>query len=169
MKLKSVKKMNHAMQRAFSITGASLSMQLDSDFYYLPEKQKIKYTLLAKPTDRTFKSFLKKYLHFTITSDIELFCVSVLHEIGHYYTQNKIAEGDYLYSKDEERKIAVILKNHPHDDEAYRRYFLLPVEIIATVWAINFIESHPKKYKKLIKKVQKIFKKHLMGGGEKYG
>lgn len=166
-KLHGIKKMDKTMRKAFyQATGINLPMKLDSDFYYIPEKEKVRYSIIMSTrADYNFQKFLKTYFHLSIQSDIELFCISVLHEFGHFITYDNIAEDDFILSKKEQEKIEQALIENPDDDVIYSRYFLLPLEIMATMWAVEFITTHGNEFKTLTIKVQKnlnkFFKKNL--------
>lgn len=158
MKLHGVKRMNKRMQKAFKkATGIKITMKLNSDFYYYPATEEISYTpIMSCRSNKLFSDFIKDYFNLELKSDVEIFCLSALHEIGHHLTYDTIDNEDYNYSKDEEESIAQALKNNPDDDVTYSRYFSLPLEIIATEWAVDFIKQNPLSFDKLVKQIYLI-------------
>ena len=160
-KLHGVKKMNKRFRKLFrKATNLDIPIKLSSDFFYFPKKKKITYTiLLGDRADRNFRGFIKNFFGYEIDSEFEIFVLSVLHEIGHYSTYDFISEGDKQLSKEEAVKITNLLREDPQNDEIYSRHFALPLEIIATTWAINFIEENPKVFSYLVLQSKRILEK----------
>lgn len=156
-KLIGQKKLEKGMERVFYYyTNVDLPMKLDADFYYHTEKEKVFFSLLvSERSDRCFKTFINRNYQFEVSSDIELFVISVLHEIGHHKTIFKMPDYVYNFSEDEENRIHAELKKND-TDEIYSRYFYLPAEIIATDWAMKWVKKHPKKFKALAEEVQSL-------------
>ena len=155
--MKGVKKLNKQIQNLFNETvGINLPITLGSDFFYYPNKQKINFSIaISEQSDRCFKAFLKNFFNFGIFSSEDLFCVSLLHEIGHYFTYDNIDENTYNESKGMTQEILELLQNDPTNDEIYSCYFELPIEIVATTWAINWIAENPIQFENLVTKVSK--------------
>lgn len=159
-KLIGVKKMNRAMRTAFlKATKYDLKMSLDSDFYYNTDTHKIYYSIIvSEKADRNFSAFLTKEFNIIDIDEFDLFCISVLHEIGHYVTWDNIDDDIKDFCEDEEEHISYLTEKYPNNDEIYSRYFSLETEYVATEWAAKWIKKHPKKYQKLYNDVkQAIF------------
>lgn len=73
---------------------------------------------------------------------------SILHEIGHYFTDDQFSD-DELEADGEYRSLlalGVIPDNYSHPDASVQEaYFDLDTEWEATEWAINYIRKHPRK------------------------
>lgn len=133
-----------------------ISMELDSDFWYDCVTEEIHFSIImAERSDRCFKEFFRKRYGIELKTSVELFVMSVLHEIGHYYTYDDIPDDIFNYCKDEEERIQKELEEND-TDEIYSRYFYLPDEIVANDWAAEWYKSHPKKFNKLVNKTQVI-------------
>ena len=156
-KLVGQKALEKGMERVFHYyTNVCVPMRLDADFYYHTDKEKVFFSLLvADRADRCFKAFIHKQYGYEVTTDIELFVISVLHEMGHHKTIFSMSDELYNFSEDEEKRINIELTKHD-TDEVYSRYFYLPAEIIATDWAMKWVKKHPKKFAKLSSEVQAL-------------
>lgn len=133
-----------------------ISMELDSDFWYNCITEEIHFSIIiSERSDRCFKEFFHKRYGIELKTSVELFVMSVLHEIGHYYTYDDISDDIFNYCKDEEERIQKELEEND-TDEIYSRYFYLPDELVANDWAAEWYKSHPKKFKKLTDKTQAI-------------
>lgn len=161
MKLHGIKKMNKQISKVFcQATGVYIPMFFNTDFYYLPDSHKIEYTLLiSEKADFNFTQFFKKQFNLIINNNIELFCMSVLHEIGHYMTYDNIGDDDYFLSKQEQEIINQQIEENPDNNDIYSQYFYLPIEILANTWAADFVLNNPIKFHILVTEVSNILKK----------
>lgn len=105
-----------------------LTADLAQDFFYDEREELVGYALATSvEADREFKEFVESLNPKFYYND---FIVGLFHEIGHHHT---------IYAIDE------ITRN---DYECHRwdmspiEYFSHPVEMEATVWAIEYIENH---------------------------
>ena len=154
-KLIGQKKLEKGITQIFSkAVGEYISMGLDADFWYDCITEEVHFSIImSERGDRCFKKFFRKQYGIDLKTSVELFVMSVLHEIGHYYTYDDVTDDIFNYCKDEEERIQAELEIND-TDEIYSRYFYLPDEIVANDWAAAWYKDHPKKFKKLIDKVQ---------------
>ena len=140
-KLKGRKTLNKVITQAlepFGITSAKLS----DEYCYYFEEESIDYTLEIKENDYFFNDFVEEYFGYKITN---IFIFSLLHEIGHHLNNDCIEGSLYEYCQREKERLDESIVN---TDEEYRQknyeYFLLPDEMLATSWAVDYAKSHPK-------------------------
>lgn len=130
MKLKAVKPINNCLNKFMREWG--LTAEIGTDFAYLYEKQVVVWTpIVSAQNDLDFQNFFES-LGCNVKCDVFLY--SILHEIGHSQTLDLVNEEDYAYSLD--RK-AEPISNY--------EYFRLPDEIIATQWAVDFLNENTEK------------------------
>lgn len=137
--------------------------ELGSEFCYWHDDEVINYSLIIPvPSDKMWRAYVKKEFNFLITN---IFMFSLLHEVGHHYTMDLFTE---CQREDEERAVEKIEKvltksdNKTLDNALYLKYFDLPMEKIATKWAVNYYKRHKFSinhfYKKLNKELKKFYK-----------
>lgn len=140
MRIKGIKKLNAHMNKFLSPFG--LKCTFGSDFAYWTESELIQYTIfLHQDSDVYFSDFIKKEFDFSVT---DIFLVSLLHEVGHYYTIDDFEEDELL--EDEYAKAGLTRNPLITEKERNFRYFNLPVEYAATEWAIDFLRDNPSIY-----------------------
>jgi len=107
-----------------------LSSQLDTDFAYDPVEDIVYWSVVvSEKNSKEFKEFFES-LGCVVKADV--FIYSLFHEIGHSQTLEYVSEEDYNYSWD--RKADPEITNY--------EYFRLPNEIVATQWAVDYINSN---------------------------
>ena len=138
--------------KEFGLEGAILSYQ---EWEYNRKTNKIKFTFRIDWTDKVFNDFLADEFDL-INPDI--FIISLLHEVGHYMTDNKFNVFDNLYlwsvKQDNLAKLNTITDEKELKALEYI-YFRLPDEYAATEWAVDYYKSHPQKIAKMTAKVNK--------------
>ena len=107
----------------------------DTDFFYEYLSNTIHYSLITSVRNsRTWKEWLEHLMEREL-DQWDCFCLAVLHEIGHHITIGEIDEEDYVIGKQEETELRLMgLEKEEYD----RRYYQLPLESIATRWAVDF-------------------------------
>lgn len=100
-------------------------------FCYVPSNELITFTY-DEPAEanREWKKFLKETFNFNLTNE-NVFTMSILHELGHHYTVGLFSDEEWT-----EQATEKCLENVP-DDEYYQAYFNLPIEKIATAFAVS--------------------------------
>lgn len=140
MRIKGIKKLNAHMNKFLSPFG--LKCTFGGDFAYWTESDLIQYTIfLHQDSDIYFSDFIKKEFNFSVS---DIFLVSLLHEVGHYYTIDDFEEDELL--NDELIKDELSNDQQITEEERNFKYFSLPVEYAATEWAINFLKDNPSIY-----------------------
>ena len=100
---------------------------LSDDFFYDPNTEEIYYSpLVVEERDKVFYDNFNRDL----PSPVSLFMVSLLHEVGHYYTE-------HLITKWEWREYRLFNKFSSFLPRRVRQkiYYNLRVERLATLWA----------------------------------
>ena len=114
----------------------------DSDFQYDPTDNTVYFTIIySERSDRLFKQYIENKFDFTIPN---LFTISLLHEVGHSFTLFDFSEKEMKRMKKEKKAIEKALEKND-TDEKYSEYFDLPVEKVATAWAINYYRMNKKR------------------------
>ena len=152
MKKLEVKHIDKVLVKFLKNHNIKCKVNLDTDFFYYYETNEIGYSVLV--TERTanlFPSFTKKL---GLKYEVPIFILCFLHEVGHYFTFENFEE-DELYKY---RDIKVKLGD---SDEDFEKYYNIPDELAATMWAIDFINNNPQDIENLDKELCKAFKKFI--------
>ena len=125
--------LNKKLEEFFSKYDIELTFRVGEEFAYFYEKDVVNYSLttLGKQ-DVYFKKFFHKLDN--RIKDIDIFMLSLLHEVGHFCTLEDIIDDD-LY--EQEQRVKETLDGSKKTDNYI--YFSLPSEMAATLWAIDFI------------------------------
>lgn len=169
MKLNGLAKLNREFSKIvkpFDIKG----MVNGEDFSWIRDLNIITYTLVTGTFhDEWFVEYIKDRFDYDVEN---VFIITLLHEIGHYKTDDEIgsALGSYC-DQDKERISDTILNTDVSEEEEKRlnwQYFNLPDEFAATAWAVNFAKENPEYIKEMWNKMEKALhefyeKNHLVG------
>jgi hypothetical protein len=156
MRNKGVRKLNNAVSAILAPFGISKARYDDENGYtYYPTNHKVTFKILEENIgDELFIDFIKDTFDFTVPNS---FIISLLHEVGHHYTLDLIDDETYNYCYDEKQRISEELsKAETYEDikALFYQYFMLPDELEATTWAVDYAESHPRKIKIMWNKVR---------------
>lgn len=85
--------------------------------------------------------------------------LALLHELGHLHTQDNVLATGYTY-EERQRRYAEIYEKYDTLLDLNAEYYLLPDELSATLWAIEWLKdsNHRKMAKAFEKKFFKCFK-----------
>jgi len=127
----------------WDIVGMDANSNLSTDFGAYCDMNEIDFAVVVlERMDSMFSQFVKETFDVTIEDTIDLWCLSLLHELGHLQTMDFIPNYIQLANKLEKK---VIDKFSKIDSICYK-YFSLTVEYEATQWACNWIKDNPTKY-----------------------
>jgi hypothetical protein len=108
-------------------------VEIGSNFLFYPDGV-IVFTLGEDKEDSIlWKQFLKEHFNFTLTKE-NLFTMSILHELGHYYTIEYFTAEEWNEPELETEDNTALQMAH----------FQKPHELIATEWAIAYYNANPK-------------------------
>lgn len=117
------------------------------DFYYDFEQKTLGWALLCSPKrDEIFDNFFENDLG---CREFNNFIYSIFHEYGHHMTLkffNELEWDEYLNNCER-------LNRDAFSEARERAYFYLPVEMVASKWAVKYINSHYEELKKWWEKV----------------
>lgn len=121
-----------------------LDSELDSDFGYDLNDDTIYFSLLiTERSDKLFKEYIEKTFHFIVPN---IFIISLLHEVGHYFTLysfSKMKLKNAHQTKELiENELEKITTDDPLYDIVYSKYFDLNIEKAATAWAIDYYKNN---------------------------
>lgn len=151
-KLKGIKKLNKAVSAQiapFGIVKATLS----DDYSYLFEDNIVTFKITEDIEDEYFTSFIEDRFNF---KDENPFLTSIFHEIGHAKTWDVLTDEilDFCFAEKDRINDQMLIASTKEEVEKLEwQYFNLPDEIMATAWAIDYMRTHPKKIKKMWKKI----------------
>lgn len=119
------------------------------------DENTIFYTVLMKnKADEAFKNFVKE--EFNIDG-VDIFTLSLLHEVGHIMTQNYLTDSEDSYCNE----VKEMLSKQPKWTPSIGNYYWhLADELMATQWACDYIHNNRKEvlhFDNLIKKELKRF------------
>ena len=155
-KIKGIKVLNKVVTKELSAFGIKKAVCCD-EYAYSYDEQAVSYKITEGQTeDILFSEFLKDRFGYV---DKYPFIMSLLHEVGHHKANDDIVGEVYEFCLAEKERIQEELTTAVGDEikKLEYQYFNLPDEIMATKWAIDFANSHPKKIKKMWKKMRKAF------------
>ena len=133
--------------------GEEYTCKLSADFGADHIKDVIHYAFVMPDTGaRSFRAnFVACY---PIAADFDIFTLSFLHELGHLETSYEM-----INDQADRDRIHDLLKTDP--EQAYREYFALYNERIATEWAAQLLMDEYEMLKAWEKKILEMFRKVL--------
>jgi len=147
---KDFRPVTHALTAFVQTFDKDYSCELGADFEAVNDEVVV-YTI-AMP-DEGAVSFRNDFINrFPSCSDFDIFTLSFMHELGHLETSWDIVNDI------KEREAIHRMKNKV---KAYRKYYALHNEKIATDWAGNYLTENHDEMKKWEKKILKALKKVL--------
>ena len=108
-----------------------------SDFSYYLAKSYIQYSLMV-PSNTT-EDFERVLADLGCKIKVDQFYSSFLHELGHHETYELLEDDEIDFSESEKNRIRATMES---DHEVNMTYYYLPDEIIATQWAVDFMNEH---------------------------
>ena len=137
--------MDRVLNNWLADNGFECEVKCDTDFAYYYADSLITYALVvSERMDNLFLDFANRH---GLKVDCGIFLLSFFHELGHNETMDEL-EDDEFYNGD---------KNKLEPEE----YFNLTEEIVATEWAIDYINNHADEVERLAKDFQEEMKKFL--------
>ena len=98
---------------------------MDTDFYWKPVEDTISYSFVyAQKYDTVFQKVCEKL---GLAYEIDIFWLSLLHELGHSETWHLVEEEHHI----------IDIETYTSED-----YYYHPRELVATQWAVDFINEH---------------------------
>jgi len=154
--LKGVKKLDKKVSKFTEKFGCTAEM--GSEFCYWKGEDLINYSLLVGlASDGLWREYVLKNFNYKIEN---IFMFSLLHEIGHHLTMDNFSKKMRNAEAKKVEKIEEKL-NESDSEIVFRNsnleYFDLPMERVATKWAVNF----SKKHRRFLKRFWKSFQKDL--------
>lgn len=122
--------------------GLTSRMELDFGYYYRDDLVAYSFVITDK-ADRYFQKTLRDIHHFYTNLDsVDLFIMSILHEVGHSQTVDDISS--LQWSRLNLTKF-LIEKCYrlTRSNRIYERYFYCLDEVLATSWAVEYWNTHP--------------------------
>lgn len=157
MKLNGLAKLNREFSkvvRPFGIEGVVNG----EDFAWYREKNIITYTLVTGTFhDEWFVEFVKERFDYDVEN---VFIMTLLHEIGHYKTDDEIGSALGTWCDNDKERISDAILNDPFITEEEEKalnwqYFYLPDEFSATAWAVKFAKENPEYIEEMWEKMEK--------------
>ena len=155
-KVKGTKVLNKAITKELSAFGIKKAVCGDEYAYYY-DKKAVSYKITEGCSeDLCFSEFLKERFDY---DDKYPFVMSLLHEVGHHKANDDIVGEVYDFCLAEKKRIQeeMLTAVGEESKKLEWQYFNLPDEIMATKWAVEYAKAHPKKVKKMWKKMRKAF------------
>lgn len=164
--LKGVKKLDRVITKFTEKFGCTAEM--GAEFCYWKGEDLINYSLLiGLSSDKLWSEYVLKNFNYKIEN---IFMFSLLHEIGHHLTMDNFTKKQRNLENKSVEKIEKKLEEEV-SEISYRNlnmeYFDLPMERVATKWAVQFSKKHRKYLKKVYKTFQKSFRAFYTENGLK--
>lgn len=126
--------------------------RVDEDSYY-DESTSVPLIVLGgltnKKADEIFMRFCKERLG--LVTDVDIITLTFLHELGHHNTIDFLDEEENADSEFTKLMLAILGED---TEEDYMSYFTCPIEIEATIDAVEFCNHCPEAAKKLDAAIQ---------------
>ena len=154
--MRGVKALNKAIQTEVKMFGIEDIRMADWGYY--SNDYSIEYTLFEnRIEDELFLDFVKERFNY---KPLNNFMLSLFHEIGHHYTYDEATESDIIYDfcQAEKNRIENEMQFVKSEKDAKRleyQYFNLPDEIIATQWAVDYMQNNKEEVKAMWKRIEK--------------
>ena len=119
------------------------TVRLESDFAYYYYSNTIAYSFCCSNVGDMLFSEVINRLCPEIHCDIFLW--SFLHELGHHETYDDLEDSDVLFSLDEKERIQKEqegITDVKQRMDIARQYYVLPDELAATQWAVDYMRAH---------------------------
>lgn len=119
-------------------------------FCWYPYTNIVDYTLVVDElSDNAFKEYL---YHLGLQYDCDVFLLSLLHEVGHFMTDDELTPLETELCEEAKGKIE---KRKELTFADHWEYFSLKDETMASQWAVDFINNNPTEVEDFWLKVQK--------------
>lgn len=142
-KIKGFRTLNKKITEAFSGIVEDVRFRWSEEPCFRYDKRIIEYALLeGNIEDVWFNEFVEERFGYTVKNT---FMITMLHEIGHYMTEDDVDGFVYDFCLSEKEKIQEAMNKAETLKEARElewRYFNLPDEIGATAWAVTFARDN---------------------------
>lgn len=153
-------KVTKIVQRFIDTINENISVEFDSDFYYDNDLETVFYTIvISERADRLFKQFVLDTFNYEVKN---VFLLSLLHEVGHYFTYYQFSSEELKKYRQKKKRIQ---KDKIVSDKNFYEYFALPNEEAATAWAVEYLRDHEKEcanwWKKIQKELENFYEKTL--------
>lgn len=142
-----MQKLNKQMTKIINkCCGLNITATLTSNFWMSEKNQLLSYSLVPDKCDKDFCDYVNKTFGCNFQPNtIELFELSILHEVGHFKTFKCFSDDAKAYNQ----LCKWFIDKIPFYHLSNKLYFNLPLERMATEWAINFIRKCPNRMKYL--------------------
>ena len=114
------------------------------DYAYEIKSRKVVYAIVEKASDDFVEKDFAQFLHeYGCEHEVGIGILSLLHEIGHHMTYHYLSEKELNDSKWD--KMCLEFVDVYYEKEHYAQnmmYWHTPVEFVANIWAIDFVNQH---------------------------
>ena len=137
---------------SFGVVSGGFSYNME--FYCYPdERQRVYYSpIIVNECEASFKEMFRQL---GLKEEIGIFTLSLLHEIGHCMTEEFLTKEEYDYSWEIKHELE---EGEDVTDEKRFIYYALPDEHLASMWALEYINSHLKEVRHFDNLMKKNFK-----------
>ena len=158
MEVKGLNKLNKTLKKVFKKFDVNKFYPTEDEFECVFSEKAIGYTLIENlPHNNYYIEFVKRHFHYEPVVPFMLF---LFHEIGHLYTDNFTLN---KYTEIKRNNLYEKMENLYTNDEQFKsyefEYFMLPDEIVATAWAIDYMRNHEKEVQKMWKEIYNALQK----------
>ncbi len=131
-----------------------------SDFSYDPEEERVYFSIImSERADKLFKKYVARKFGFDFQN---IFMLSLLHEVGHFYTLHTSSDFRVQIAHQPkqliEQELERLTPDDPCYDTVYSNYFDLSIEKVATVWAVNYYKNNRKRCDDFYSKFEQTLK-----------
>lgn len=157
MKIKGKKKVETIVFNIVKPFGIK-TVRMRSDFVYNIENERVTFTVpVFGELEKYHCEWINARYNVDLSDPLIYWFFSLLHEVGHHQTMIELTDED-LEFEDFMRELIHI--NYADQDDSFESsdvYFSLPAEILATEWALNYMENNWEWVNKNLKLIAKTF------------
>lgn len=129
--------LKQAFDEWLATCGFDVKTELSTDFAYGEDNEIIYFGFfITENSECVWNKLVEKW---GLKTNYGTFVGCFLHELGHHHTLYLCSNFEYVYSM----IVKQVIKILPFPKLRNRIYFSLPIEKIATQWAIHYMNTHP--------------------------
>ena len=155
--LKGYKELNKKLLNVFKPFGVK-EVRYNNEFAWWRDTDTITYDIRMETIhDDWFEEFVEERFGYKFENS---FMLSMMHELGHFITDSEISDVVSTYCTEDKKRIekSITFGMAEEEEKAFNwQYFYLPDEFFATAWAVKYAQEHPKRMKKMWRKIEKAF------------
>lgn len=157
MKIKGKKKVETTILNIIRPFGVKTA-KLRADFVYNNETGIVSFSLpIFGELEKYHCEWINARYNIDLSDPLIYWFFSLLHEVGHHQTMIDLTDEDLEFEYFMRELIDINYSDQDDNFDSSDAYFSLPAEILATEWALNYMENNEEWVNKNLKLITKTF------------